>query len=56
MFSAWLAETTVVDHLLWGAAIGLSVRAVQWWRHGRRPPAAQRDPESIVSVAGAAVK
>lgn len=26
MFSAWLAETTVVDHLLWGAAIGLSIR------------------------------
>lgn len=30
------AETTIVDHLLWGVALGLSLRLVQWVSHRRR--------------------
>ena len=30
MISAWFGETTIVDHLLWGAVVGMSIRLYQY--------------------------
>lgn len=52
VLSAFFNETTIVDHLLWGALIGLLIRLVQWLRAPKVPPAPPPRPRSFVQVAG----